>query len=76
MSKKLKLSFILIPLCFFIIFLYLNFNKDKRVAHAGGEYKDKIYTNSINSIEANYKFTTYFEIDLQFNFCMFTNPNS
>ena len=65
MSKKFKLFLILIPLSFFIFFLYLNFNKDKRVAHAGGEYEDKIYTNSINSIEANYKFTKYFEIDLQ-----------
>ena len=65
MSKKLKLFLILIPLSFFVFFLYLNFNKDKRVAHAGGEYKNKIYTNSISSIEANYKFTKYFEIDLQ-----------
>ena len=65
MSKKFKLSLILILLSFFVFFLYLNFNKDKRVAHAGGEYKNKIYTNSISSIKANYKFTKYFEIDLQ-----------
>ena len=65
MFKKSKIILILILLSFFIFFIYINFDKNLRVAHAGGEYKDKIYTNSIASIESNYKFTKYFEIDLQ-----------
>ena len=65
MLKKSLIFTISIILSFFIFFLYLNFDKDLRVAHAGGEYKGKVYVNSISSIESNYKFTKYFEIDLQ-----------
>lgn len=35
-----------------------------RVAHAGGGFKEKIYTNSINALEANKKDFLFFEIDL------------
>jgi glycerophosphoryl diester phosphodiesterase len=65
MFKKSKIYLTLILLSFIIFFIYLNFNKNLRVAHAGGEYKGKIYANSIASIVSNYKFTKYFEIDLQ-----------
>ncbi len=65
MLKKSLIYIILSILIIFIFFIYLNFNKDLRVAHAGGEYKGKVYLNSIDSIEGNYKFTKYFEIDLQ-----------
>lgn len=65
MSKKYLIFIILAILSFLIFFIYLNFNKDLRVAHAGGQYKNKSYLNSIASIEYNYKFTKYFEIDLQ-----------
>ena len=35
-----------------------------RVAHAGGGFKEKIYTNSIDALEANKKDFLFFEIDL------------
>lgn len=65
MLKKSLISMIFITLIVFIFYIYLNFNKDLRVAHAGGQYEGKVYANSIASIESNYKFTKYFEIDLQ-----------
>ena len=65
MLKKSLISMVFITLIVFIFYIYLNFNKDLRVAHAGGQYEGKVYPNSIASIESNYKFTKYFEIDLQ-----------
>ncbi len=65
MSKRSLISIILITLSVFIFYIYLNFNKDLRVAHAGGQFKDKVYVNSITAMESNHKFINYFEIDLQ-----------
>ncbi len=69
MTKKYKFFFILIIslTMFLTLFInsYINLDKDFRVAHAGGEYNDKFYSNSVASIEYNKKFTKYFELDLQ-----------
>ena len=65
MLKKSYLLIIVLIITFFIFILYLNSNKKLRVAHAGGEYNDKTYPNSIDSINSNFQFTKYFELDLQ-----------
>ena len=74
---------ILSYLCFKILSLYkdnnvsysniknikLNFrtNHIEKIAHAGGIYKNQIYTNSIESLNFNKKKYKYFEIDLYLN---------
>ncbi len=65
MPKKSQTFLILIFISILLLVFYLNSNKDLRVAHAGGQYKGKVYANSIDSIEFNYKYTNYFELDLQ-----------
>ena len=49
----------------FLIDYILFFKTEYRVLHAGGIYKDQIYTNSIEALEKNKKDFKYFEIDLQ-----------
>ena len=67
MLKKSRISFFLFSTLVFIlsIFLYLDSNKSLRVAHAGGQYNNKTYPNSIASINFNSKHTKFFELDLQ-----------
>ena len=62
---QIFLIIILIPVLIFVLSIYLNLNKNLRIAHAGGEYNNKDYPNSIASIEHNLRFTKYFELDLQ-----------
>ena len=45
----------------------LKFNKLERVAHAGGGYNNKTYTNSIEALNLNKKNYNYFEIDFYIN---------
>ena len=64
--KKLSILFILFTSLIIILLNYLFFYKtDYRVLHAGGLYKGKTYTNSIESFEKNAKGIKYLEIDLQ-----------
>ena len=63
--SQIFLIIILIPVLIFVLSIYLNLNKNLRIAHAGGEYNNKDYSNSIASIEHNLRFTKYFELDLQ-----------
>ncbi len=67
MLKRSQIFFILIiiTVLIFVLSIYLNLNKDLRIAHAGGQYNNKNYPNSIASIEHNLRFTKYFELDLQ-----------
>ena len=67
MLKRSQIFLILtfITILVFSLFLYLNFHKKLRVAHAGGQYNGKNYSNSIEAIEHNLKFVKYFELDLQ-----------
>ena len=63
-----KPTFIFISISLLIIFLanYIFFFKTEyRVLHAGGIYKNEIYTNSIEALEKNKKGFKYFELDLQ-----------
>jgi len=63
MKKKYLISLVLIIIIFFI--LYLDNNKNLRVAHAGGQFEGKTYPNSIQSISFNTQYTKYFELDFQ-----------
>ena len=67
MLIKSQISFFLFSTLVFIlsIFLYLDSNKNLRVAHAGGQYNNKTHPNSIASINFNSKYTKFFELDLQ-----------
>ena len=65
LKKSYLLTIVLIITFLFVLILYLNKNKELRVAHAGGEYNDKTYPNSIDSINSNFQYTKYFELDLQ-----------
>ena len=63
---NLKNIIILFNLSLFIfVIVYLNINKNSRVAHKGGAYNGTLKTNSINAIEKSKKKINYFEIDFQ-----------
>ncbi|MDC0216427.1 hypothetical protein OAJ75_04975 [Candidatus Pelagibacter sp.] len=47
--------------------LNLSFNNIDRVAHAGGGFNNMVYTNSIDSLNANLKKFNFFEIDFYFS---------
>ena len=68
MSRSLivKSTFISIgSLLIFLINYIFFFKTEYRVLHAGGIYKNQIYTNSIEALEKNKKGFKYFELDLQ-----------
>ena len=68
MSRSLIIKIIFISMGSLLIFLidYIFFFKTEyRVLHAGGIYKNQIYTNSIEALEKNKKDFKYFELDLQ-----------
>ena len=61
-----KIIFISIgSLLIFLIDYIFFFKTEYRVLHAGGIYKNQIYTNSIEALEKNKKGFKYFELDLQ-----------
>jgi len=57
--------FILLFFSISLLFLYFNYLKIFRVAHAGGEYNGLKYVNSITAMNLNSKYTKYIELDLQ-----------
>ena len=57
--------FILLLFSISLLFLYFNYLKTFRVAHAGGEYNGLKYVNSIAAMNLNSKYTKYIELDLQ-----------
>ena len=61
--KIISFSFIFL-LIFFINYIFF-FKTEYRVLHAGGIYKNQIYTNSIEALEKNKKDFKYFELDFQ-----------
>ena len=63
--KKLLGIVVLGSLLIFLINYIFFFKTEYRVLHAGGIYKNQIYTNSIEALEKNKKGFKYFEIDLQ-----------
>ena len=68
MSRSLIIKIIFISMGSLLIFLidYIFFFKNEyRVLHAGGIYKNQIYTNSIEALEKNKKDFKYLELDLQ-----------
>ena len=68
MSKLSIIRIILFSFSFLLIFFinYIFFFKTEyRVLHAGGFYKNQIYTNSIEALEKNKKDFKYFELDFQ-----------
>ena len=62
--KKLLGILVLGSLLIFLINYIFFFKTEYRVLHAGGIYKNQIYTNSIEALEKNKKGFKYFEIDL------------
>ena len=68
MSRSLiiKIIFIIMGslLIFFINYIFF-YKTEYRVLHAGGLYKKKTYTNSIESFEKNGKYFKYLEVDFQ-----------
>ena len=67
MSRSLIIKIIFISIVSLLIFIdYIFFFKTEyRVLHAGGIYKNQIYTNSIEALEKNKKDFKYLELDLQ-----------
>ena len=67
--SKLKIYLFAFIILVLLVLFFLNyiffFKSNYRVLHAGGIYKNEIYTNSLEAVEKNKKGFTYLELDFQ-----------